>query len=129
MITKFQSDLPCGRQRFVALARHHQACVAEIRERGLPAALEYVETLGGVSQKRGLARSILRALDRDLSFGRTAYEIRDHTNRFMGVTTRQRLVWVPGITWKFHNHRQIASLETLPMFGFGGTLARAARLP
>ena len=132
MIPKFESDLPVGRQRFVALAKHHQTCIAEIRERGLPAALEYVETLGGVTQKRGVARSILRVLDRDPSFGQTAYEIRDHTSQFMGVTTQQRLVWVPRITWKFHNRRQIASLEAMPMFGpafRSDTPARAARLP
>lgn len=132
MITKFASNLPCGPQRFVALAKHHRDCIVEIRSRGLDAAVEYVETLGGVSQKRALARSIMNALARVPTFGATAYEIRNHTSEFMGTTTHQRLVWVSKVTWKFQGRRQVAALETMPSFGAtirSDTASRAARLP
>lgn len=36
MITKFQSDLPYGRKRVLALAAHHHQAIAEMRAARLP---------------------------------------------------------------------------------------------
>jgi hypothetical protein len=46
MIRQFESSLPAGRQRMLALGRHYHEALAEVARRGLPAALELVDTLG-----------------------------------------------------------------------------------
>lgn len=116
-ITRF-TDTPAhqltGRQCYLALGRHTAAAVAEIRRRGLEAALEAVACMGGVSQRRGLARSLLAAIERTPDFAANAYELHD------------RIVFIPNIGWTWRGRRQVARLEMLPMFGPGPDRPHAA---
>jgi len=115
-IEKFQSDMPAGRQRYLALGRHYAAAIQQIRERGLPAALEAVDCMGGVTQRVSIARSLLRAVARAGDV--PAYKILD---RIVNGGL-EKTVLIPHLTWKYTRNargqrdRQVGKIEWLPMF-------------
>jgi hypothetical protein len=131
MVQPFQSTLLAGRQRYLALGAHTSAAVSEIRERGLPAALEAVAAMmGGVSQPRTVARSLVAVLAKAPDFGSRPYEVRsdNFTHGLTGEKLEQRMVFTPHLSWRFQGRRQVASLEMWPMFS--ATRGRAPkRLP
>lgn len=117
-ITKFNSDLPCGRQRYLAFGAHYADAAHQIRARGLPAALELVATLGGVGQRMGIARSLVKAVEKagELS----AYRIER--------SARGAMVSVPNLSWRWKGRgrrpRQVGVVEWVRMFGHTGEPVR-----
>lgn len=116
-ITKFNSDLPCGRQRYLAIGAHYADAARQIRERGLPAALELVATLGGAGQRRGIARSLVKAVEKAGEL--PAYRIERSARGFM--------VSVSNLSWRWsagRRPRQVGIVEWVPMFGHSGEPVR-----
>lgn len=116
MITTFTSPLPSGRARFLAMGRHVVDALAQIRERGIDAASEYVATMGGVSQKMAIARDLTAIAARAGDI--PAYRIaRTPRRRDDGATVVDITVETPHVTWVWRGRRQVARLEWWPMFG------------
>lgn len=60
-IRPFESSLAPGFRRMAALGAWRADALRQVRDRGLPAALEMVATMGGVGQAAALARSLVLA--------------------------------------------------------------------
>lgn len=106
----FSSDLPPGRQRWLALAKHKAAAMEAVRKRGLPAALGYVAGMGGATQRKSIAHGVVKIA----ATNPPAYRIQDG------------LVWCLNVTWRFagRSRRQVAVVEYLPMWGRTGIKRR-----
>lgn len=115
MITKFQSDLS-GRQRYLAFGRHYADAIAQIRERGLDAALEAVACMGGATQRKGIARGLVKSVEKIGTV--PAFRITGHTRRRFedGATVVDRIVEIPSLTWHFKGRQQVGVIEWLPIF-------------
>ena len=116
MIAKFESTLPPGRQRYLALGRYYADAVNQIRERGLEAALELVATMGGATQRKSIARGLVKLVD---EIGAVPpHRVVEHPRRRWqdGAPVVDRVVVIPGMTWKFRGRKQIAAFEWVPMF-------------
>lgn len=116
MITAFQSILPAGRQRYLALGHHYADVIKQIRERGMDAALEVIATMGGVRQPKSIAQSLVKAAGQMDTV--PAYRITEHFRRRSadGAQVVVRVVEIPHLTWEFRGNRQIGKIEWLPMF-------------
>jgi hypothetical protein len=132
MITKFESDLPAGRQRYLALGRHYAAAIAEIQVRGFEAALEAVDTMGGAAQRMTIARSLVVAASK---LGEVpAYRVIDYPRRRGedGAAVVDRMIEIPELTWEFRGRRQVGRIVWLPMLAVtdrGDAPAIQAALP
>ena len=111
-----------GRVRRLALGRRTAAEIAAIRAEGLPAALRAIEHLGGVTQPVGLARSLV-AVCRRLPEAPAARRIIDH----QASDCLQRVVLVPDISWRWHGHRQVATVGECAIIAVRLTGARPSR--
>lgn len=116
MITKFQSDLPAGRARFLARGRHYADAVNQIAERGLEAALEATAILGGVRQPKGLARSLVKAVAKSGPVPAHRISRRARRRYEDGAPVIDIVVETPQLTWKYRGDRQIGMIEWLPAF-------------
>ena len=115
-ITKFQSDLAPGLQRMMALGVYKSACVAEIRERGMPAAIEYAQTLGGVGSRcTGLARSILRAVEKVGNVPPKKIYRHETVRSAVYGAPQEIVVAIPCLSWKFAGDRQVAHFSWTPV--------------
>jgi len=101
MIRQFECSLPAGRQRMLALGRHYHEALAGVARRGLPAALELVDTLGGVSWRMSLARGIVALVARQGVPKPVLVEI---------GPGRRAAVFIPDVSWKWIGRRQVATL-------------------
>lgn len=117
MIAPFKSDLPVGRQRALALGGHYAAAVDQIRTRGLEAALEAVDCMGGVTHRRGIARGLVQLVAKAGAVD--PYRIVDHPHNRSGdgAAVVTRLVLIPNLSWEYRGRQQVAKLEWVPMFG------------
>ena len=116
MITKFQSDLPCCNQRLFALGRHHADAIAQIQSRGLEAALEAVDCMGGVRQRMGIARSLVKLLSKAGTVPAYLIETRQRQRMEDRQHVQEITVYTPHLAWKFRNRKQIAVLEWFPIW-------------
>lgn len=107
-ITKFQSETPDGRRRMLEIGMHTASAIQAIHQRGLPAALEFVDTMGGVSQRVGLARSVAKACEKAGAV--PAKKIIMHESH----NGTQCCVMIPRIDWVWRSHRQVAIFEFWP---------------
>jgi hypothetical protein len=111
-ITKFQSEMPAGRRRMLEIGTHTAAAITEIQQRGLSAALELVDTMGGVSQRVGLARAVLKACEKAGAV--PAKKIIDHKYNSKFGSGTQRCVMIPRVGWVWRGDRQVAIFEFWP---------------
>ena len=114
-IQKFQSETPAGRRRMLEIGAHTAAAIAEIQKRGLEAALEFVDTMGGVTQRVGLARSVLKVCEKAGAV--PAKNIIDHEYSSNFGSGIQRCVMIPRVGWVWRGNRQVAIFEFWPALG------------
>lgn len=107
-IAPFSSDRPAGRRRCLALGAHYAAACAEIAARGLPAALEAVDLMGGATQRMQIARDLVAAVRRAGTVPGCRVE----------RAGRRITVLIPSLTWRHRNRRQRGVLEWLPVDGW-----------
>ena len=116
-IAPFHSDLPAGRQRYLALGRYYADAIGQIRQRGLPAAIEAAQAMAGATQPRYIARGLLQAATTSgvvPSFRIASYPRRRFED---GAPVIDRVVEIPRLTWRFRGHRQVGAIEWVPVFG------------
>jgi hypothetical protein len=104
MIAPFRSNTPPGRRRMQELGAWTADAVVQVQKRGMPAALELAATLGGLTQPKTFARSLV-----DLVNGSGLVAART-----IERTGQEIAVFIPRVTWRFHGRRQIAVIETWP---------------
>jgi hypothetical protein len=97
------------RRRWLANGAVNAAVINAARRGDVNAVLAFVDTLGGVSQRKGLARSIIkdaRALPEDA---------RGHwVQQSVG---RCKLVMVPHVSWRWKGGKQIADIRNYALWG------------
>lgn len=113
---KFESTLPAGPQRYLAVGAYHAALISEIIDGGLPAAMQAQALMGGVDRPtKRLGSSLVAACRRA---GRVpAYRIVDYPRRDWrtGEDVVDRRVWCPRLTWRFsRGSRQVGHVEWVP---------------
>jgi hypothetical protein len=115
VITKFESTLPAGRQRGFALGRHYADAAAQIRERGLPAALELVATMGGVVHAKAIAKGLLNRVMAEVDV--PPYRIvKESSRRFEdGAEVQLNVVMVPQMSWYWLGDYQRGELRWMPI--------------
>lgn len=104
MIVPFESNTPAGRRRMLELGAWTADALAQVRKRGMPAALELASALGGLTQPKTFARSLVGLVNRS---GLVAA-------RTIEKTDQEIAVFIPYVTWRFHGRRQMAVIETWP---------------
>jgi hypothetical protein len=98
---------------FVTSGVYKAAVIAEIRQRGLPAAIEYAQTRGGVGPRcTGLARQMVRLVER---CGDVPARVIEASSYPVKPCT---MVLIPNLTWTHKGRRQIAQLEWVPVHTF-----------
>ena len=106
-------------QHFVNLGYRRARWVEYLKTGGLDAALELVDTLGGVHQRTTCARGLLQAAQ---STSPTPYRITKE-RREMGSVEQPRIrcertVWIPSFTWEYAGRRrirQVGRIEWIPI--------------
>ena len=114
-ITPFADPRPAGHMRFLALARHYVEAAAEIRTRGLLAAMELTAGMGGVQNRAALARKFVALAQKEGPIPRCRIERRRRRRLEALVEVEEHLVMLPRLTWRWQDHIQHAVLEWWPM--------------
>jgi hypothetical protein len=104
MIVRFQSNTAAGRRRMLELGAWTADAVAQVRKRGMPAALELAATFGGLTQPKTFARSLMELVN---GCGLVAARTIERTGQEIAV-------FIPRVTWRFHGRRQMAVIDTRP---------------
>lgn len=104
MIVRFQSNTAAGRRRMLEFGAWTADALDQVRKRGMPAALELAATLGGLTQPKTFARSLV-----DLVNGSGLVAART-----IERTGQEIAVFIPRVTWRFHGRRQMAVIDMWP---------------
>lgn len=106
-----------GRPLYLAIGRENAGAIAAIVARGMPAALEAVARMGGVSAPRAIARDLVRLAQKVGPVW--PHQITRHRRRRFGdgVHVMDHVVSIPHLTWTFDARRkQRGKIEWVPMF-------------
>lgn len=99
----------------IGVGQRQSALAAQIRSRGIDGALEVVDQMGGVSQRIGLARTLVKAVGQAGQI--PAYRIESYPRKRWGdgAEVTDRVVYIPNLTWT-HNKRgrQVGRVEWMP---------------
>ena len=96
------------RRRWLANGKREADLINAARAGGVSELLARAETLGGLTQKRGWAKSAIKAAAK-LTADVPAYRIEN--------VRGYRMVFTPRLSWTFKGNRQVAIIEWVPMYG------------
>jgi hypothetical protein len=96
------------RRRWLANGKREADLINAARAGDTDALLARAETMGGLTQKRGWAKSALKAAAK-LAADVPAYRIEN--------VRGYRMVFTPRFSWTFKGNRQVAAIEWVPMYG------------